>query len=131
MKPNVDFNHLGEMVFGSVAMSYRGTSYKIHSLQSPDRLMYTQVGNVYIFLSVIAILNVYFQVFPSPRVSHRPVRSLPNRHYTSNSNTSNHSLEQSCRLDDSGASSINSLGEQSSFCSTSSDTLLGMNIHLS
>lgn len=59
MKPNVNFNLLGEMIFGSVAMSYRGTSYKIHSLQSPKRLMYTQVGMLFFtcIFSTVTICN--------------------------------------------------------------------------
>lgn len=46
-KPNSDISQLSEMIFGSVAMSYRGTSYKIHSLTSPPRFMCTQVRNAY------------------------------------------------------------------------------------
>jgi hypothetical protein len=42
-KPQPDFNQLAEMVFGSVAMSFRGTYFKMHSLESPNRLMFTQV----------------------------------------------------------------------------------------
>lgn len=42
-KQNNDYHHLSEMIFGSVAMSFRGTYMKIHSLNSPSRLMFTQV----------------------------------------------------------------------------------------
>lgn len=90
------------MIFGSVAMSYRGTSYKIHSLNSPQRLMYTQV-------------------FPSPRGPRKTIREHGNRNGFQNSNQS---LEHSVRLDDSGASSINSISEQMSFNSNSSDAVL-------
>lgn len=48
-KPNGDISHLAEMIFGSVAMSYRGNLYKIHNLELPPRL-------------------VFSQVFPSPRM---------------------------------------------------------------
>lgn len=54
-KPNADIYQLGEMIFGSVAMSYRGTTFKIHHMNAPMRIMCTQV-------------------FPSPRHSHRFIR---------------------------------------------------------
>lgn len=84
------------MIFGSVAMSYRGTSYKIHSLNSPHRLMYTQV-------------------FPSPKGSRRFIREH------GRSNGTNRSPEFS--LNDSGASSFNS-AEQLSLNGGTSDALL-------
>lgn len=38
-KPNADYNNLGEMVFGSVAMSFRGTTLKVSVLDSqPKRI---------------------------------------------------------------------------------------------
>lgn len=90
------------MIFGSVAMSYRGTFYKIHSLNSPQRLMYTQV-------------------FPSPRgVRKIMIREHGNRNGYQNSKQN---LEHSIRLDDSGASSINSIPEQMSL-NSNSDTFL-------
>lgn len=101
-KANSDVQQLGEMIFGSVAMSYRGTFYKIHSLNSPQRLMYTQV-------------------FPSPRNTRKMIRELGNKNGYQNSKQN---FERSVRLDDSGASSINSISEQMSFNSNSSDTLL-------
>lgn len=85
------------MIFGSVAMSYRGTSYKIHHLSSPQRLMYTQV-------------------FPSPRGAKKTIREHGNRNGFQNSNQE--------RMNDSGASSINSMSEQMSFNSNSSDAVL-------
>ncbi|KAL1491231.1 hypothetical protein ABEB36_011859 [Hypothenemus hampei] len=38
-----DYEQLSEMIFGSIAMSFKGTYLKIHSLTSPYRLMFTQV----------------------------------------------------------------------------------------
>jgi Folliculin-interacting protein N-terminus/Folliculin-interacting protein middle domain len=42
-RPNPDYNAIGEMVFGSVAISFRGTSFKVHWLQSPARSLCSQV----------------------------------------------------------------------------------------
>lgn len=42
-KPETDFNTIGEMIFGSVAMSFRGTSLKVHWLQRPQRILCSQV----------------------------------------------------------------------------------------
>ncbi|KAF2894253.1 hypothetical protein ILUMI_11914, partial [Ignelater luminosus] len=105
IKPCPDIGQLGEMVFGSVAMSYRGTSLKIHSLASPRRLMCSQI-------------------FPSPRHPSRGCSSAPSQSYARSSVTSSQSLEQSIRLDDSGASSANSISDRLSVHSTGSDTLL-------
>ncbi|EFA03529.1 folliculin-interacting protein 1 [Tribolium castaneum] len=96
-KPEPDFSQLAEMVFGSVAMSFRGTSFKMHSLESPNRLMFTQV-------------------FSSPRLANHGRVSISSR-------SDAHSLEHS-KLDDSGASSTNSMSEHLSVHSTASDTVL-------
>ncbi|XP_006010627.1 folliculin-interacting protein 1 isoform X2 [Latimeria chalumnae] len=48
-----DANMLGEMMFGSVAMSYKGSTLKIHQIRSPPQLMLSKVftarsgGSVY------------------------------------------------------------------------------------
>ncbi|KAM7359085.1 uncharacterized protein ACRADG_003814 isoform 2-T4 [Cochliomyia hominivorax] len=43
-RPNsADISSVGEMVFGALAMSFRGTSLKVHWLDSPSRLLYSQV----------------------------------------------------------------------------------------
>lgn len=101
-KPNEDIKQLSEMIFGSVAMSYRGTFYKIHSLNSPQRLMYTQV-------------------FPSPRGTRKTIREVRMKNEYQHSKLG---LEHSIKMDDSGASSIGSIPEQMSFNSHSSDTFL-------
>ncbi|XP_069674233.1 folliculin-interacting protein 2 [Periplaneta americana] len=43
MRPNSDVTVLGEMIFGSVAMAFQGTVFKVHSMKSPSRLMCTKV----------------------------------------------------------------------------------------
>lgn len=98
-----DTVQLGEMVFGSVAMSYRGTSYKIHKLSSPSRLMCTKV-------------------FPSPRRPRRGTRSSA----PTQSSSSSQSLDHSLKFDDSGLSCTTSSSEPLSVHSTTSDTLLGI-----
>ncbi|XP_067898023.1 folliculin-interacting protein 2-like isoform X2 [Heterodontus francisci] len=50
-RPASDVNMLGEMMFGSVAMSYKGSTLKIHHIRSPPQLMISKVfsarmGNV-------------------------------------------------------------------------------------
>ncbi|XP_038648237.1 folliculin-interacting protein 2-like isoform X2 [Scyliorhinus canicula] len=42
-RPASDVNMLGEMMFGSVAMSYKGSTLKIHHIRSPPQLMITKV----------------------------------------------------------------------------------------
>lgn len=42
-RPNPDSKGVGEMVFGSVAISFRGTSFKVHWLHSPPRILCSQV----------------------------------------------------------------------------------------
>ncbi|XP_062864241.1 folliculin-interacting protein 2 isoform X2 [Trichomycterus rosablanca] len=42
-RPASDLNMLGEMMFGSVAMSYRGSTLKIHHIRSPPQLMVSKV----------------------------------------------------------------------------------------
>ncbi|XP_055452600.1 folliculin-interacting protein 2 isoform X2 [Psammomys obesus] len=42
-RPASDVNMLGEMMFGSVAMSYKGSTLKIHSIRSPPQLMISKV----------------------------------------------------------------------------------------
>lgn len=43
IRPASDVNMLGEMMFGSVAMSYKGSTLKIHYLRSPPQLMISKV----------------------------------------------------------------------------------------
>ncbi|XP_067848747.1 folliculin-interacting protein 2-like isoform X2 [Heptranchias perlo] len=42
-RPASDVNMLGEMMFGSVAMSYKGSTLKIHLIRSPPQLMISKV----------------------------------------------------------------------------------------
>ncbi|XP_028658484.2 folliculin-interacting protein 2-like isoform X1 [Erpetoichthys calabaricus] len=42
-RPASDVNMLGEMMFGSVAMRYRGSTLKIHYIRSPPQLMISKV----------------------------------------------------------------------------------------
>uniref|UniRef100_A0A8C5LXD1 Folliculin interacting protein 2 n=1 Tax=Leptobrachium leishanense TaxID=445787 RepID=A0A8C5LXD1_9ANUR len=42
-KPASDVNMLGEMMFGSVAMSYKGSTLKIHFIRGPPQLMISKV----------------------------------------------------------------------------------------
>ncbi|XP_074040451.1 uncharacterized protein isoform X2 [Leptinotarsa decemlineata] len=42
-KNNEEFNHLTEMIFGSTAMKYQETYYKMHNVSSPERIIFTQV----------------------------------------------------------------------------------------
>uniref|UniRef100_A0A8D0H767 Folliculin interacting protein 2 n=1 Tax=Sphenodon punctatus TaxID=8508 RepID=A0A8D0H767_SPHPU len=42
-RPASDVNMLGEMMFGSVAMSYKGCTLKIHYIRSPPQLMISKV----------------------------------------------------------------------------------------
>ncbi|XP_007496234.2 folliculin-interacting protein 2 isoform X2 [Monodelphis domestica] len=42
-RPVSDVNMLGEMMFGSVAMSYKGSTLKIHYIRSPPQLMISKV----------------------------------------------------------------------------------------
>uniref|UniRef100_A0A803J9Y0 UDENN FNIP1/2-type domain-containing protein n=1 Tax=Xenopus tropicalis TaxID=8364 RepID=A0A803J9Y0_XENTR len=43
IKPASDVNMLGEMMFGSVAMSYKGSTLKIHYIRCPPQLMISKV----------------------------------------------------------------------------------------
>lgn len=43
MRPRPDVKMLGEMIFGSVAMSYKGVALKIHNIRSPPQLMFSKV----------------------------------------------------------------------------------------
>jgi len=42
-KPNSDVKMLGEMIFGSVAMVYKGSVLKVHYIRTPPQLMMTKV----------------------------------------------------------------------------------------
>lgn len=44
-RPTSDVKSLGEMIFGSVAMALRGSTFKVHVGGSPSVLMFTKVAN--------------------------------------------------------------------------------------
>ncbi|XP_073727124.1 folliculin-interacting protein 1 isoform X1 [Misgurnus anguillicaudatus] len=52
-----DANMLGEMMFGSVAMSYKGSTLKIHQIRSPPQLMLSKVFTARTGGSVCGSLN--------------------------------------------------------------------------
>ncbi|XP_045406686.1 folliculin-interacting protein 1 isoform X2 [Lemur catta] len=52
-----DANMLGEMMFGSVAMSYKGSTLKIHQIRSPPQLMLSKVFTARTGSSVCGSLN--------------------------------------------------------------------------
>ncbi|XP_069754374.1 folliculin-interacting protein 1 isoform X2 [Narcine bancroftii] len=52
-----DANMLGEMMFGSVAMSYKGSTLKIHQIRSPPQLMLSKVFTARTGGSVTGSLN--------------------------------------------------------------------------
>uniref|UniRef100_A0A8C5ZLD3 Folliculin interacting protein 1 n=1 Tax=Marmota marmota marmota TaxID=9994 RepID=A0A8C5ZLD3_MARMA len=60
-----DANMLGEMMFGSVAMSYKGSTLKIHQIRSPPQLMLSKVFTARTGSSICGSLNL--SQFCSPR----------------------------------------------------------------
>lgn len=52
-----DGNMLGEMMFGSVAMSYKGSTLKIHQIRSPPQLMLSKVFTARTGSSIYGSLN--------------------------------------------------------------------------
>nr|XP_033782853.1 folliculin-interacting protein 1 isoform X2 [Geotrypetes seraphini] len=52
-----DANMLGEMMFGSVAMSYKGSTLKIHQIRSPPQLMISKVFTARTGSSIYGSLN--------------------------------------------------------------------------
>lgn len=52
-----DANMLGEMMFGSVAMSYKGSTLKIHQIRSPSQLMLSKVFTARTGSSIYGSLN--------------------------------------------------------------------------
>lgn len=88
-KPSNDTVILGETVFGSVAMSYQGTSFKIHSFSKPSKLMCTLV-------------------FPCPKVRARSRMSTNNVSPVPPSSSSGVIVEKSGKYEYSSASSTTS-----------------------
>ncbi|XP_048449078.1 folliculin-interacting protein 1-like, partial [Rhincodon typus] len=58
-RPSSDANMLGEMMFGSVAMSYKGSTLKIHQIRSPPQLMLSKVFTARTGGSVTGSLNTW------------------------------------------------------------------------
>ncbi|TRY77691.1 hypothetical protein DNTS_004560 [Danionella cerebrum] len=56
-----DANMLGEMMFGSVAMSYKGSTLKIHQIRSPPQLMLSKVFTARTGGSAYGSLNTSLQ----------------------------------------------------------------------
>ncbi|XP_069508628.1 folliculin-interacting protein 1 isoform X2 [Ambystoma mexicanum] len=52
-----DANMLGEMMFGSVAMSYKGSTLKIHQIRSPPQIMLSKVFTARTGSSIYGSLN--------------------------------------------------------------------------
>ncbi|KAL2076541.1 hypothetical protein ACEWY4_027863 [Coilia grayii] len=77
-----DANMLGEMMFGSVAMSYKGSTLKIHQIRSPPQLMLSKVftartgGSVYGSLNTLQDSLEFIGQDPNAlRVDHSTVTS--------------------------------------------------------
>lgn len=63
-----DANMLGEMMFGSVAMSYKGSTLKIHQIRSPPQLMLSKVFTARTGSSIYGSLNTLQDSFEN--ISH-------------------------------------------------------------
>uniref|UniRef100_A0A9J8C5S1 Folliculin interacting protein 2 n=1 Tax=Cyprinus carpio carpio TaxID=630221 RepID=A0A9J8C5S1_CYPCA len=71
-RPASDVNMLGEMMFGSVSMSYKGSTLKIHHIRSPPQLMVSKVfstrfgsstsGSTNTYVNADTLLNVFQNV---------------------------------------------------------------------
>ncbi|XP_028831953.1 folliculin-interacting protein 2 [Denticeps clupeoides] len=64
-RPASDVNMLGEMMFGSVAMSYKGSMLKIHHIRSPPQLMVSKIFSAQLGASNIGITNTLQDSFDS------------------------------------------------------------------
>ncbi|XP_073427410.1 folliculin-interacting protein 1 isoform X1 [Dendrobates tinctorius] len=65
---SADANMLGEMMFGSVAMSYKGSTLKIHQIRSPPQLMLSKVFTARTGSSIYGSLNTLQDSFEN--ISH-------------------------------------------------------------
>ncbi|KAG5843304.1 hypothetical protein ANANG_G00149370 [Anguilla anguilla] len=73
-----DASMLGEMMFGSVAMSYKGSTLKIHQIRSPPQLMLSKVFTARTGSSVYGSLNTIIPITPRRLTLSRPnVRASP------------------------------------------------------
>ncbi|XP_056628209.1 folliculin-interacting protein 2 isoform X2 [Triplophysa dalaica] len=64
-RPASDVNMLGEMMFGSVSMSYKGSTLKIHHIRSPPQLMVSKVFSTRFGSSVSGSTNTLQDSFES------------------------------------------------------------------
>lgn len=59
--PAQDAGLLGEMIFGAVAMNYRGVSLKIHIMDEPQRyVVYAKFWSYLILVSKLNTLDIIF-----------------------------------------------------------------------
>ncbi|XP_067297900.1 folliculin-interacting protein 2 isoform X2 [Pseudorasbora parva] len=64
-RPASDVNMLGEMMFGSVSMSYKGSTLKIHHIRSPPQLMVSKVFSTRFGSSTSGSTNTLHDSFES------------------------------------------------------------------
>uniref|UniRef100_A0A672S792 Folliculin-interacting protein 2-like n=1 Tax=Sinocyclocheilus grahami TaxID=75366 RepID=A0A672S792_SINGR len=62
-RPASDVNMIGEMMFGSVSMSYKGSTLKIHHIRSPPQLMVSKVFSTRFGSSTSGSTNTYVSCF--------------------------------------------------------------------
>uniref|UniRef100_A0A8C2BXY0 Si:ch211-42i9.8 n=1 Tax=Cyprinus carpio TaxID=7962 RepID=A0A8C2BXY0_CYPCA len=67
-RPASDVNMLGEMMFGSVSMSYKGSTLKIHHIRSPPQLMVSKVFSTRFGSSTSGSTNTYVSCFLSSAI---------------------------------------------------------------
>ncbi|XP_077060576.1 folliculin-interacting protein 2 isoform X4 [Siphateles boraxobius] len=85
-KPASDVNMLGEMMFGSVSMSYKGSTLKIHHIRSPPQLMVSKVFSTLFGSSTSGSTNTLqdsfesmSQTFHSSSIAHSNPVDMPSR----------------------------------------------------
>uniref|UniRef100_A0A672S745 Folliculin-interacting protein 2-like n=1 Tax=Sinocyclocheilus grahami TaxID=75366 RepID=A0A672S745_SINGR len=67
-RPASDVNMIGEMMFGSVSMSYKGSTLKIHHIRSPPQLMVSKVFSTRFGSSTSGSTNTYVSCFFSSAI---------------------------------------------------------------
>ncbi|KAK2827455.1 hypothetical protein Q7C36_018381 [Tachysurus vachellii] len=89
-----DPNMLGEMMFGSVAMSYKGSTLKIHQIRSPPQLMLSKVFTARTGGSVYGSLNTLQDSLEFINQDSRALR--PDQHTVVNGFLGNIGFSQLC-----------------------------------
>ncbi|KAM8973621.1 folliculin-interacting protein 1 [Pelodytes ibericus] len=89
-----DANMLGEMMFGSVAMSYKGSTLKIHQIRSPPQLMLSKVFTARTGSSIYGSLNTLQDSFES--INHDNNTLKPDNSSIMNGLLGNIGLSQLC-----------------------------------